>query len=232
MPKPFIFMRDFKIAYLRWQLLRRNEHYLAACQKFSAKHPGFPENMAYLKAEPLKRALKDAENFSINWGCPPANPDTVICPFLEVPIDPAAIIPVYDEEVGSLQFSIPIRMPTKAIQRWVTYWVGHFKGNASMDKDIARKRLQDIKLAVRVHDLKKKGKKYKEIAEELNLDPKRLGTGKDRAKNLFSTAKTWIKRAEIKSLWLDASWMFDSIIVQHQRGLLPTPLTEPRKKRI
>src|SRR3546814_4908517 len=64
-------------------------------------------------------------------------------------------------------------------------------------------RLEDVRLAIAVYDLKtKEGKVYPEIANELGLDGGDKGTGSDRAKDLFKTAATWIKRAEDPMIWM------------------------------
>ena len=107
-------------------------------------------------------------------------------------------------------------MPSEAIIRWVRYWVGHYKQKEEKDRDHTKTRLKDISLAIKVYDLKKESKRYSDIAEELNLDPKYLGTGIDRAKNLFNTAKTWIKRTEMSTLWVNTSWILDTIIDKHK----------------
>jgi hypothetical protein len=207
-------------ADLRWQLLRRNEQYRAAYKKFSEKHPGFPAKMVDMQEDQLRRALGDDQIFRAKCGCLPADPSLYTNPFVEEVIDAELIIPIYSQKKQNLRFDIPIYMPSEAILRWVRYWVGHYKRNANKDKDITKKRLQDIRLAIKVHDLKIAGKKYIEIQDELKLDPEYLGTGVDRAKNLYNTAKTWIKRAEMKSLWAWAPWMFDTIIDRHRRGQL------------
>ena len=57
---------------------------------------------------------------------------------------------------------------------------------------------------------------HREISEILDLDPDYKGTGIDRAKNLFNTAKTWIKRTEMSTLWVNTSWILDTIIDKHK----------------
>jgi hypothetical protein len=218
MPKNFTWMRDLEIADLHWQLLKRNEHYRAAYKRFSEKHPGFPARIPYMQLDRIKRASRDAQIFENKWGCAPADPYVHTSPFLEVIVDPEAMAPVYSQETKILRFDIPINMPSEAILRWVRYWVGHYKRNESSGQEITKKRLQDIKLAIKAYDLKMAGKRYIDIDKELKLDPGYRGTGLDRAKNLFNTAKTWIKRAEMKSLWISAPWVFDSIIFQHRRS--------------
>ena len=219
MADKFIWERDFRIVDLRWQLLQRNDRYCAAYKRFSEKHPGYPEIMAHMKLDQLERVQKDIETFKKKWGCAPGNPSVHTNPFVEVYIDPDELIPIFNIKAQTLRFNIPIDMPSEAIIRWVRYWVGHYKQKEEKDRDHTKTRLKDISLAIKVYDLKKESKRYSDIAEELNLDPKYLGTGIDRAKNLFNTAKTWIKRAEMKSLWINAPWIYDTIIDKNKTTL-------------
>ena len=48
------------------------------------------------------------------------------------------------------------------------------------------------------------------------MDPNYGGASIDRAKNLYKTVNDWIKRSAMKSLWLDAPWIFDTIIDKHK----------------
>lgn len=216
MADKFIWERDFRITDLRWQLLRRNERYRAAYERFSEKHPGYPENMLRIKLDQLERAQKDVEIFKKKWGCAPGNPSAHTNPFLEVYVDQNALMPVFDKKTQTVRFDLPIDMPSEAIIRWVRYWVGHYRQMHGINRGLTKTRVEDISLAIKVYDLKKAGKKYADIVKELNLDPKCLGTGIDRAKNLFGSAKTWIKRAELNTLWIDVSWIFDTIIDRHK----------------
>ena len=167
MKKEFVWERDFKVIDLRWQLLRRNEHYCAAYKRFSERHPGYPENMRNMKLDQLERVQKDIETFKIKWGCAPGNPSTHTNPFIELYIDPDELIPVFDKKAQTLRFDIPIDLPLEAIIRWVRYWVGHYRQMEGINRGLAKARLKDIKLAIKVYDLKKAGKKYADIAGEL-----------------------------------------------------------------
>jgi hypothetical protein len=216
MADKYIWERDFRIVDLRWQLLSRNKQYCAAYKRFSEKHPGFPGKIDQMTPKQLDNALKDIDSFKIKWGCAPGKPSVHTNPCVEVQIDPEAILPTYVKKSQSLRFDIPIDMPSEAIIRWVRYWVGHYKRREGKGLALTKTRLEDITLAIKVYDLKIEGGKYREISEILELDPDYQGTGIDRAKNLYNTAKTWIKRAEMKSLWMDAPWIFDTIIDTHK----------------
>lgn len=219
--KQFPWKRDFEIADIRWQLLKRSAQYCAAYRNFVKKHPKFPRQLVYMTPEHVTRALKDAQIFRNKWGCSPADPSLKNTnPFIEGVVDLDLIAPVFNEKEVSLRFDIPISMPSEATMRWVRYWVSFYKRKAKKEEEVTKTRLQDIKLAIKIYDLKMAGKTYGEIFGKLaeELDPEFLGTGVDRAKNLFNTAKTWIKRAEMKSLWIDAPWMFDTAIDKHRRA--------------
>jgi hypothetical protein len=222
MPKQFVYMKDLEIAHLRWQLLLRNEGYIAAYRKFAEKHPGFPARLPHMlkkgKHKEIEHAYRDARFFENRWGCFPTDPTLNTCPFWEAELDPEANAPKYRRQTRSLRFDIPIEIPTGAIQRWVTYWTGYYKQRAKKKGELTKLRRKDIELALKVYDLKKAGKKYSEIDTALELDPEDQGTGPDRAKNLFGTAITWIRRAAMKHLWIDQSWMFDYLIDLHRRN--------------
>jgi hypothetical protein len=222
--------RDWICGQMRWELLRRNEGYGEDYAAFAASNPqccvpssesGQQEKGKRQEGKSSRVEIFDgtilipeATAFANKWGCFPRDPDTGQTRFPHIHQNPGMVLPQFDERSRSLTIRFPLDMSTEIILEQVQYWVSCYR--KSYPARVMKMRLEDVMRALAVYDLKKKGRSYEEISDELRLDDAGKGSGPNRAKDLFKTARTWIKRAEDPRIWMRTP----TIMLRLQQGTI------------
>jgi hypothetical protein len=179
-----------KDAHFRWEFLRRNERYADAYRKWLRRYPDWNglegswlakkseergQDPSQAKAESfVAKVIGDLHRFREIWGIDPTDPESPYSPFLREHriwiIDYGPATSAWQNHNDVITLCINVLGPTEDLLRDLKWRIQYEKDRRKLngsDSPKRRKRFAEYEKYLRAFDLRKAGKRRKEIAELL-----------------------------------------------------------------